>query len=74
MMEYQVIEELLDNLAERYIPKGKHKLLHVDSRESWKDLMITLIESKLIPMKMHIITKCATNWEVLLTQKISIQN
>lgn len=73
-MEHQVVEELLDTLAEKHIPKGKHKLLHVDSREVWKDLMVTLIESRLIQMKVSILTKCAISWEALLVQKLSIQN
>jgi hypothetical protein len=70
----KVTYEILDTLAERYIPKGIHRVLHVDSREMWIDLMITLIESKVIPMKVSIIAKCASSWEVLLAQKLSIQN
>jgi hypothetical protein len=70
----KVTYEILDTLAERYIPEGIHRVLHVDSREMWIDLMITLIESKVIPMKVSIIAKCASSWEVLLAQKLSIQN
>jgi len=70
----KVTYEVLDTLAERYIPEGIHRVLHVDSREMWIDLMITLIESKVIPMKVSIIAKCASSWEVLLAQKLSIQN
>lgn len=73
-MENQVIEEILDNLAERYIPEGTHRILHVDSREAWKNLMIALIESKLLRFKMSLLTKCAVSWEPLLYQKISLQN
>ena len=73
-MEHQVIEEILDSLAERYIPIGRHKSLYVNSREMWKDLMIDLIESGSISPKLSIISKCAISWEALLTQRISIQN
>jgi hypothetical protein len=70
----KVTYEILDTLAERYIPEGIHRVLHVDSREMWIDLMITLIESKTISMKVPIIAKCAASWEALLEQKLSIQN
>jgi hypothetical protein len=73
-MVNEVTYKVLDTLAERYIPEGIHRVLHVDSREMWIDLMIVLIESKVIPMKVSIIAKCASSWEVLLAQKLSIQN
>ena len=73
-MKNQVLYEVLENLAERYIPEGKHKLLHVDSREVWMDLMTGLLETKTISHKLSLMTKCAINWEALLAQKISIQN
>jgi len=73
-MAEQVLYGVLENLAERYIPEGKHKLLHVNSREVWIDLMSDLLETKLIGRKLSLITKCAINWEALLTQKLSIQN
>jgi hypothetical protein len=70
----KVTYEVLDTLAERFIPEGIHRTLHVDSREMWRDIMISLLESKVIERKMSIITKCAISWEQLLIQKISIQN
>jgi hypothetical protein len=70
----KVTYEVLDNLAERYIPEGIHRVLHVDSREMWRDIMIALIESKSIKMKLSILTKCAISWEAILVQKLSIQN
>lgn len=73
-MAEQVLHEVLESLAERYIPEGRHKLLHVNSREVWIDLMSDLLETKMISRKLSLITKCAVNWEALLTQKISIQN
>jgi hypothetical protein len=73
-MEHQVIEELLDSLAERYIPAGRHKSLYVNSREMWKDIMVTLIESESISPRLSILSKCAISWESILIQKLSIQN
>lgn len=70
----KVTYEVLDNLAERFIPEGIHDLLHVDSREVWRELMISLIETKSIQMKLTILTKCAMSWETILVQKLSIQN
>lgn len=73
-MQNQVIHEVLDNLAEKFIPEGIHELLHVDSREMWIDLMVSLIEAKVVITKPSILTKCAISWEALLVQKLSIQN
>ena len=73
-MENQVIEDILDSLAERYIPVGRHKTLYVNSREMWKDLMLDLIESGSISPRLSLISKCAISWESLLIQKLSIQN
>jgi hypothetical protein len=70
----KVTYEVLDTLAERFIPGGIHKTLHVDSRKMWRSIMISLLKSKVIERKMSIITKCAMSWELLLIQKISIQN
>jgi hypothetical protein len=70
----KVTYEVLDTLAEKYIPEGTHKLLYVDNREMWKDIMVTLLESDLIEKKLSIITKCAINWEAILVHKLSIQN
>lgn len=73
-MEHQVLEELLDNLAERFIPAGTHRLLHVDKRSAWKNLMSELIESSDRKVRVSFITKCAHHWELLLYQKISLLN
>jgi hypothetical protein len=70
----KVTYEVLDTLAEKFIPEGTHKLLYVNSREMWKEVMTALIESDLIEKKLSIITKCAINWEAVLVHKLSIQN
>lgn len=73
-MVEQTIYEVLDTLAEKHIPEGNHKMLHVNSREAWVDLMTELIESGAMRKKLSILTKCAASWELLLVQKLSIQN
>lgn len=73
MVEH-LLYETLDTLADKYIPSGIHKMLHVNSREAWVDLMVDLIENKSMPAKLSMLSKCAINWELLLIQKISIQN
>jgi hypothetical protein len=70
----KVTYEVLDTLAEKFIPEGTHKLLYVNSREMWKEVMTALIESDLIEKKLSIITKCAIKWEAVLVHKLSIQN
>ena len=73
-MTSNVVYEILDSLAERYIPQGKHKILHVNSRELWVDLMVSLVERDLISAKLSTFTKYAANWETILIHKLSIQN
>lgn len=73
-MVQHTLHETLEDLAEKYIPRGTHKLLHVNSREAWTDLMLELIESGRLSKKLSFLAKCAINWEALLIQKISIQN
>lgn len=73
MVEH-ALRNTLDTLAERYIPKGTHKLLHVNSRETWVELMVGLLEAGVLTRKLSVLTKCAVNWELLLLQKLSIQN
>jgi hypothetical protein len=73
-MADQVTYDILDTLAELHIPEGIHKVLYVDSREMWKDIMISLLDSKTIKMRVSVLTRCAISWEALLIQKISIQN
>lgn len=69
-----LIQETLSKLASKHIPKGQHKILHVNVQEYWKKLMLELIETESIRPRLSILTKCAINWEALLVQKISIQN
>lgn len=73
MVEEYVLEAL-DNLSEKYIPEGVHNLLHVNSREVWKDMMVALIEKKSLPLKLSYLTKCAISWESLLISRFSSLN
>ena len=66
--------EILDSLAVRYIPEGRHKCLHVNSRELWVDIMTGLIEKGFVKLKMPVLAKCAINWEFMLVTKLSILN
>lgn len=68
------IYEFLDVLAEQHIPKGKHRLLHVDARKAWVDMMVILIDNGHVAKKLLTIKKYARHWETMLTQRISIQN
>lgn len=68
------ISVALDELAEKFIPEGKHRMLHVNSREAWKDTMFLLIEREAIPMKISYFTRCAMSWEALIAQRLSNLN
>lgn len=70
----QLLQETLNKLADKYIPEGQHRVLHVNAQEYWKKLMLELIETESIKPRLSILTKCAIYWEALLAQKISIQN
>ena len=69
-----VVYELLDTLADKHIPQGKHKLLHVYSREVWVEYMSDLLDKKAITARLSTLKKCAIHWETLLVHKISSQN
>jgi len=70
----QLIHETLTKLANKYLPEGQHKVLHVNVQEYWKKLMLELIETESIRLRLSILTKCAIHWEALLARKISVQN
>lgn len=66
--------EILDTLAVRYIPEGRHKYLHVDSRDAWISLMCSMLERGSIRFKISTLAKCAIYWEDLLVHKLSMLN
>ena len=70
-----MIEEKLHEIAEVAIPKGKHELLHVDSREQWVNSVMALI--KLGALKKNdkeSLAILAHNWEAFLTTRYSQLN
>jgi hypothetical protein len=73
-MVNNLIYEAIDSLAERHIPKTKHKFLHVNSRKAWRDMMLVLLETNVIKPKLSLITKCALNWEELLYKRACMYN
>jgi len=73
-MANRVVSDFLDVLAEEYIPEGRHKLLHINSREAWTTMMKNLLNGGFVTKKYTTLKKCAMNWEALLAQKYSIQN
>lgn len=73
-MVSQVIYEVLEELADKHVPEGTHKLLHVNSRKVWLNIMVDLVQRGVIGKKLSIFKKCAVNWETVLVQRISIQN
>ena len=74
LMLKEAVYEILDTLATNYIPKGRHKYLHVDRREAWKKLMEGMLEKGFIHFKMAILVRYAKNWEVVITTRISFLN
>jgi hypothetical protein len=66
--------EILDNLATTYIPEGRHRLLHVNSREAWIKLMVDLLETRSVNFKMATLVKYARNWSVVLESRLSLLN
>ena len=66
--------DALDIVAEKYIPEGKHKYLHVDSREAWVEVVVYLLDNKLVNQDMTSIKALAINWETLLVKRYSALN
>ena len=66
--------EILDSLASRYIPEGKHPHLHINSREAWVSMMAGLLERGYIRFKMALLVKYAKNWNVVLQTRFSLLN
>jgi len=64
--------DVLDEIAESHIPAGKHKVLHVNSRQAWVETMADMIERGYI--KKGDIDMMAVMWEQLLYKKYSALN
>lgn len=70
-----IIEDKLERIANAKIPKGKHKLLYINSREAWIKAVLQLIDSGLVKEDdKKIIASLANNWEQTLIFKFSTLN
>ncbi len=70
-----VIEDRLEMIANKAIPKGKHELLHINSREAWIKAVLQLIDVGIVKENdKKVIAKLANNWEQTLIIKYSTLN
>ena len=70
-----IIEDKLEIIANAKIPKGKHKLLHINSREAWIKAVLQLIEVGFVKEDdKKVIASLANNWEQTLIIKFSTLN
>lgn len=69
-----LIHDTLDMLADKYIPPGIHKYLHVNSREAWIDIMVSLFEKGKIQPSPEVVQSLLGKWEILLYKKYSQLN
>jgi hypothetical protein len=70
-----LLEDTLEEIADRYIPAGTHELLHINSRQAWVTAVLELIKynSTIKPTK-KVLASLANNWEYLLVTKFSTLN
>lgn len=66
--------DVLDEIAEVYIPNTMHKELHVNPREVWIYIMTQLIEHNAIGTKYEELLVYASKWEELLYKRFSSVN
>lgn len=66
--------DVLDELAETYIPYTKHQLLHVNPRIAWVETVMEMIETGRIKGTKQELTFYVKFWEDLLMRKYSTLN
>lgn len=66
--------DVLDKVAQKNIPEGVHKYLHVNSREAWVESVVYLIENSVVKLDKRNINALAKNWESVLYKKYSTLN
>ena len=66
--------DVLETLADRYIPAGRHKYLHVDSRAVWIKTMKKVINNSTTRLTVGTLAKYAKNWEAVLVTRLSMLN
>jgi hypothetical protein len=66
--------DIIQSVADQYVPDKHHPGLHVNSRDMWVKLMTDMVTKGFVKPKMVVLLKCARNWETLLTLKLSRLN
>lgn len=66
--------DVLDEIAETYIPSGIHPELHVNPRLAWVETVIDMIEKKAIKGTYNDLIFFAKMWKPLLYKKYSMLN
>jgi hypothetical protein len=66
--------DVLDEMAEVYIPSGIHPELYVNARLAWVETVIQMIERGAIKGKYDDLVFYAKMWEPLLYKKFSMLN
>lgn len=66
--------DVLETLADKYVPTGKHKYLHVDSRDAWIYTMKKVIDNSTTKLSVGSLAKYAKNWEAVLVTRLSMLN
>lgn len=66
--------DVLDEMAETYIPCTRHELLHINPRVVWVETIADLIESGKIKGSKEELMFYAHFWEPLLFKKYSALN
>jgi hypothetical protein len=66
--------DVLDKVANKKIPAGVHKYLHVDSRKAWVESVIYLVENANVKLDVRTLNTLTKNWESILYKKYSTLN
>lgn len=66
--------DVLDELADTYIPYTEHELLHVNPRTAWVETVMDMIEKDQIKGTREELAFFAKFWEPLLFKKYSTLN
>lgn len=69
-----LIHDTLDKLADIGIPPGVHKYLHVNSREAWVNIIVSLYERGKIDLRPEVVQPLLKKWEILLYKTYSQLN
>jgi|688.fasta_scaffold199091_4 hypothetical protein len=70
MLDY----EILDEIADQFIPNEQHKELHIVPREVWVTIMIELIDKGIVKNSYSDLMSWAKDWESILFRRASLLN